>query len=93
MTITDWRLKSQWVKNCNCAFGCPCDFNARPTHVRNPVTDGEHRILVMMPEGSEHRGAEAAAAHIESTGAIKFIVLQRHGSLAQVEHTPQGVAA
>jgi hypothetical protein len=32
MAITDWRLKGQWIKNCNCAFGCPCDFNARPTH-------------------------------------------------------------
>lgn len=32
MANTDWRLKGEWVKNCNCAFGCPCDFNARPTH-------------------------------------------------------------
>src|SRR5947208_6327073 len=28
---TDWRLSGEWIKNCNCAFGCPCDFNARPT--------------------------------------------------------------
>jgi hypothetical protein len=28
----DWNLKGDWIKNCNCAFGCPCDFNARPTH-------------------------------------------------------------
>jgi hypothetical protein len=28
---TDWRLQGDWIKNCNCAFGCPCDFNARPT--------------------------------------------------------------
>lgn len=28
----DWRLQGDWIKNCNCAFGCPCDFNARPTH-------------------------------------------------------------
>lgn len=31
MAGVDWRLKGEWVKNCNCAFGCPCDFNARPT--------------------------------------------------------------
>jgi hypothetical protein len=31
MAEVDWRLKGEWVKNCNCAFGCPCDFNARPT--------------------------------------------------------------
>ena len=32
MAQVDWRLKGEWVKNCNCAFGCPCDFNARPTN-------------------------------------------------------------
>jgi hypothetical protein len=32
VTQTDWRLKGEWVKNCNCAYGCPCDFNARPTN-------------------------------------------------------------
>lgn len=31
MAATDWRLEGQWMKNCNCAFGCPCDFNAPPT--------------------------------------------------------------
>ncbi len=31
MAKTDWRMKGKYVKNCNCAFGCPCDFNARPT--------------------------------------------------------------
>ena len=32
MPLTEWRLKGDWIKNCNCAFGCPCDFNARPTN-------------------------------------------------------------
>ena len=32
MTGSDWRLEGEWIKNCNCAFGCPCDFNAPPTH-------------------------------------------------------------
>jgi hypothetical protein len=31
MAKIDWRMKGKYVKNCNCAFGCPCDFNARPT--------------------------------------------------------------
>jgi hypothetical protein len=61
--------------------------------IHNPVTGTEHRIQVMMPEGFEHRGAEVAAARIESTGAIKFVVSQGHSSLATVEHTPKGVAA
>ena len=32
MPLTEWRLKGDWIKNCNFAFGCPCDFNARPTN-------------------------------------------------------------
>ncbi|MFU0503154.1 DUF1326 domain-containing protein [Pseudaminobacter sp. NGMCC 1.201702] len=31
MTLADWRLEGEWIKNCSCAYGCPCDFNARPT--------------------------------------------------------------
>ncbi len=32
MAQSDWRLEGEWVKNCSCAYGCPCDFNARPTN-------------------------------------------------------------
>ena len=31
MPQTDWRLEGDWIKNCTCDYGCPCDFNARPT--------------------------------------------------------------
>lgn len=31
MAQADWRLEGEWIKNCSCAFGCPCDFNAPPT--------------------------------------------------------------
>jgi hypothetical protein len=31
MTHANWRLEGEWLKNCNCAYGCPCDFNAKPT--------------------------------------------------------------
>ena len=31
MAHLNWRLEGEWMKNCNCAFGCPCDFNAKPT--------------------------------------------------------------
>ena len=50
MPQTDWRLKGDWIKNCNCAFGCPCDFNARPTH-------GNCQRLVGMRVESGHFGS------------------------------------
>jgi hypothetical protein len=32
MSYVDWRLKGRETGNCNCAYGCPCQFNALPTH-------------------------------------------------------------
>jgi hypothetical protein len=31
MPNADWRLEGQWLKTCNCARGCPCNFNGKPT--------------------------------------------------------------
>jgi len=52
MAMTDWRLEGEWVKNCNCAYGCPCDFNARPTQ-------GDCKGLVAMRVTKGHFGAVA----------------------------------
>ena len=27
-----WRIKGQGFANCNCDYGCPCQFNALPTY-------------------------------------------------------------
>jgi hypothetical protein len=29
---TEWRIKGKQVTSCNCAWGCPCQFNALPTN-------------------------------------------------------------
>lgn len=29
---TEWRVKATELANCNCAYGCPCQFNALPTY-------------------------------------------------------------
>jgi hypothetical protein len=31
---TDWHIAGEEVGNCNCAWGCPCQFNADPTSGR-----------------------------------------------------------
>ena len=28
----EWRVKATELVNCNCAYGCPCQFNALPTY-------------------------------------------------------------
>jgi hypothetical protein len=69
--MQDWRLKGQWVRNCNCAFGCPCYFNGKPTygvcrslaamHIEEGYfhevkLDGLNWIVVLDLPGPEHEG-------------------------------------
>jgi hypothetical protein len=30
--MISWEIKARELVNCNCAYGCPCQFNALPTH-------------------------------------------------------------
>ena len=32
MPYVEWEIKASEFANCNCAYGCPCQFNALPTH-------------------------------------------------------------
>lgn len=32
MAYVDWFMQGREFGNCNCALGCPCQFNALPTH-------------------------------------------------------------
>jgi len=32
MAMVEWRVQGREFANCNCAYGCPCQFNALPTH-------------------------------------------------------------
>ena len=32
MSATPWALHGREFANCNCSYGCPCQFNALPTH-------------------------------------------------------------
>lgn len=68
MAQANWRLEGDWIKNCNCAFGCPCDFNARPTH-------GECKGFVGMRIVKGHYG------DIRLDGLSFFVVVHFPGPL------------
>lgn len=46
--MTPWEIKATELANCNCSYGCPCQFNALPTYgnceavVCNEVTEGRY---------------------------------------------------
>lgn len=71
MAHANWRLEGEWLKNCNCAYGCPCDFNARPTqgsckgflgmritkgHFESTNLDGLSFFAVVAFPGALHEG-------------------------------------
>ena len=80
MAQVDWRLQGEWVKNCSCAFGCPCDFNARPTqgyckglvgmhvkegHFGDVRLDGLSFVVLVDFPGPLHEGNGTAQAIID----------------------------
>lgn len=80
MAEANWRLEGEWIKNCNCAFGCPCDFNAKPTngscqgllgmritrgHFENTKLDGLTFIVTVHFPGALHEGNGQAQAIID----------------------------
>lgn len=68
MAKANWRIEGDWIKNCSCAFGCPCDFNARPTN-------GECQGLAGMRIAKGHFGD----THLD--GLSFFIVVHFPGAL------------
>lgn len=32
MAYVDWKIKGPKITSCSCDYGCPCEFNGRPTH-------------------------------------------------------------
>jgi hypothetical protein len=82
MSRTPWRIVAEETGTCNCAWGCPCQFNAPPTHGRC-----EALVAVSIQEG--HYGATTldgvtfAAAYWwpgavhEGNGIVQFAIDER----------------
>lgn len=71
MASVDWRIRGPELSTCNCAWGCPCQFNALPTqgHCRTAVAmrideghfgdvrlDGLHWCSLLAWPGPIHHG-------------------------------------
>ena len=42
MSDTAWEFQARQFANCNCAYGCPCQFNALPTYNTCQAVVGFH---------------------------------------------------
>lgn len=80
MAMVDWHLQGLNVTTCNCAWGCPCQFNALPTHgdcravAAIEIEEGFHgetrldglRIgMIMSWPGPIHEGAGAVVPIVD----------------------------
>lgn len=82
MVTTEWVVKGKEFANCNCAYGCPCQFNGLPTH-------GDCRAAVGYQIDEGHfgsvklHGLRAAALYTwpgpvhEGNGTMQLIIDER----------------
>lgn len=54
---TKWKYKAEYLELCNCAYGCPCNFNGFPTH-------GACRGVIAM------RITEGTSGKVDLAGAV-----------------------
>ena len=81
MTDVKWTIRALEFSNCNCAYGCPCQFNALPTHgncravvgfdIKQGVhgrtkLDGLKAACLFAWPGAVHQGHGEAAMIIDS---------------------------
>ena len=69
----------------------PGVIRAHSEPIRNPVTDREERIVLVLPNGWMFHEAENASGFAKSMGAIKFDLKGRHSSLAQIAWNQNGM--
>lgn len=81
MPYVDWRIKGPEIAACNCDWGCPCQFNALPTHgdcrasvameieeghFGNVALDGVRWAAVFAWPGAVHEGGGEALVVVDS---------------------------
>src|SRR5205085_157425 len=64
--------------------------HARSEPIRNPVTDAEHHMTTVLPQGWVFHEAENVAGFAKGTGPIRFDLNRRHSSLAHVTWARRG---
>lgn len=65
---------------------------ARSEPILNPVTDEEHRMITVLPNGWIFHEAENAAGFVKATGELKVDLSDRHSSLAYFAWNQNGMA-
>ena len=84
----DWDLDKRQAR-----IDVPDVVRAHSEPIRNPVTDEEHRILTVLPNGWVFHEAETVAGFAKGIGPIRFDLNRRHSSMANVAWGPAGLGS
>lgn len=89
MSYVDWMIKGKKLAACNCNYGCPCEFNAPPTH---DVCEGLEAMEIDEGYFGDVRldGIKFAATYrwpgpVHEGGGIAQGIIDESASEAQVE--------
>jgi hypothetical protein len=89
MVETKWWFKAREFTNCNCAYGCPCQFNALPTHgnckavIGAEISEGVHGTTKL--DGVRFAGVFAWPGPIHLGNGEAFPIVDSRASGAQRE--------
>lgn len=80
MADTNWHINGDYILACNCDFGCPCNFNARPSagYCQGSIgflvadgaygdvrLEGQKAVVTVKWPGAIHEGNGVAATYID----------------------------
>ncbi|WP_025030751.1 DUF1326 domain-containing protein [Nitratireductor aquibiodomus] len=78
MTDTKWMIRGREFIHCNCAYGCPCQFNARPTH------GGCHAVGVVHIDEGRHGGVKLDGLSMAMIVSWPGAIHEGHGSVVPI---------
>lgn len=87
--MTEWTIKGRELANCNCSYGCPCQFNALPTHGNCQAAVGyqidEGRFGDVDLSGVRAAGVYAWPKAVHEGNGIMQLIVDERASQAQRE--------
>ena len=78
MPQTNWSIKGHEFVQCNCAYGCPCQFNARPTH------DNCHAVVGVDIEEGHHGDVRLDGLKIAAIASWPGAIHEGHGEIVPI---------
>jgi hypothetical protein len=78
MAEIKWTIKGREFVHCNCAYGCPCQFNALPTHGKC------HAVICFKVDEGHHGATKLDGLNFMGIVAWPGAIHQLHGQLVPI---------